>query len=434
MKVTQSKEQATPTSKHRSDVFTTENDFDKIFLNGAPEEQPGEGDELDEANKRQDFERKQKALATKIPFMEGANEITHSKESLDVLENAKLKQFFREFFRVQRARQKEQTVSGGDKSEEAFLEESTRAHIGGDTTGDIGQNPDIDIDIAMPSASSLKELTVGKEDQLPDCQDPSVLTFTYKWLRAMHPGGNTGVHCDRVYMGKGSSQLLTCWIPLMEVDLELGGLCVLSNSGNSETFAGNSENSEKPKNEKGDSEKFLQKIQKTYGKMDVEDEIVLEDGSKAEFAGSGWLTTDPMELLVGDGRQNGQKKPSGDFEKKDSANAWFTSPLFEPGDVVIMKMSTLHMSLTNSRRSELRLSCDTRWQPGDEPVDKRFHKFFFSRDVKAEANKCDEKRSRFGVYGFDTGRAEKEELKTTAEKQKLKTVTMPDLRKLWGID
>ncbi|CAF1672506.1 unnamed protein product, partial [Adineta ricciae] len=39
------------------------------------------------------------------------------------------------------------------------------------------------------------------------------ITFGYKWLRGMHQGGNTGCHMDRVYMNRGSSQLLTCWIP-----------------------------------------------------------------------------------------------------------------------------------------------------------------------------------------------------------------------------
>ena len=39
-------------------------------------------------------------------------------------------------------------------------------------------------------------------------------TFKYKWLRAMHSEGFTGVHVDWVYMGRGSRNLLTCWIPL----------------------------------------------------------------------------------------------------------------------------------------------------------------------------------------------------------------------------
>ena len=39
-------------------------------------------------------------------------------------------------------------------------------------------------------------------------------TFKYKWLRSMHSEGFTGIHVDWVYMGRGSRNLLTCWIPL----------------------------------------------------------------------------------------------------------------------------------------------------------------------------------------------------------------------------
>eukprot|EP01048_Picozoa_sp_COSAG05_P023239 COSAG05_NODE_4948_length_1317_cov_0.930213_2_plen_216_part_00 len=55
-------------------------------------------------------------------------------------------------------------------------------------------------------------------------------TLDFKWLRAVRPGAVSGVHCDNVYMGRGSLQLHTVWIPWMDVPPSLGGLAVVSGS------------------------------------------------------------------------------------------------------------------------------------------------------------------------------------------------------------
>lgn len=39
-------------------------------------------------------------------------------------------------------------------------------------------------------------------------------TTRFKWVRAMPPALFTGVHIDRVYMGRGSQRMLTAWIPI----------------------------------------------------------------------------------------------------------------------------------------------------------------------------------------------------------------------------
>ncbi|CAF4240803.1 unnamed protein product [Rotaria sp. Silwood2] len=97
------------------------------------------------------------------------------------------------------------------------------------------------------------------------------VTFDYKWLRTMYHGGNTGCHMDRVYMNRGSSELLTCWIPLDNIALDMSVLAILEGSHRMDR----SEND------------IYTKLQHTYADMDVE---------RDKLQGTGWFTEDPMEF------------------------------------------------------------------------------------------------------------------------------------------
>lgn len=48
---------------------------------------------------------------------------------------------------------------------------------------------------------------------------PEVLTSGYKWLRAVGQGEFTGVHTDKVFLGRGSPRVLTAWVPLGQVSI-----------------------------------------------------------------------------------------------------------------------------------------------------------------------------------------------------------------------
>ena len=48
-------------------------------------------------------------------------------------------------------------------------------------------------------------------------QVSDVITTGYKWLRAVCQGEYTGVHTDKVFLGRGSSHVLTAWVPLSKV-------------------------------------------------------------------------------------------------------------------------------------------------------------------------------------------------------------------------
>jgi hypothetical protein len=146
------------------------------------------------------------------------------------------------------------------------------------------------------------------------------ITFDYKWLRDVGHGGFTGAHVDNVYMGRGSSRLLTCWTPLGDIPIEQGTLCVCEASHRLPGFA---------------------KLRDTYGRMDVDRDRV-----------PGWLTSDPLEVT------------------RSFGGRWVTAHM-RAGDVVVMSMFTLHGS-TNNTTQRWRISCDTRFQPASDPTDDRW--------------------------------------------------------------
>ena len=51
-----------------------------------------------------------------------------------------------------------------------------------------------------------------------------------QWLRAVPNGTHTGAHVDRIYMGRGSENLYTTWIPFGDNPPEMGSLCMLHKS------------------------------------------------------------------------------------------------------------------------------------------------------------------------------------------------------------
>lgn len=145
-------------------------------------------------------------------------------------------------------------------------------------------------------------------------------TFKYKWLRAVGNEAYTGAHCDTVYMGLGSQRLHTVWLPLGDTPVEHGTLTMCAGSNHLASFA---------------------KIRQTYGRMDVDRDRI-----------DGWFSRDPMEIV------------------EQFGGAWQTTD-FKAGDVMIFGMYTMHASTTNLT-NRFRLSCDVRYQPASDPVDKRW--------------------------------------------------------------
>lgn len=150
-----------------------------------------------------------------------------------------------------------------------------------------------------------------------DFLNAPALTYNYKWLRCVGHGDFTGAHYDIVYMGRGTHNLYTLWTPLGDIAYEQGPLAILHGSHR------------------------FDKIKETYGRMDVDRDHV-----------TGWFSNDPLEMTDTYGGQ------------------WLTSE-FKMGDALIFGMFTMHGSLNNTTQS-FRVSCDTRYQRADEPVDERW--------------------------------------------------------------
>ncbi len=148
-----------------------------------------------------------------------------------------------------------------------------------------------------------------------------VLTYDYKWLRAVRAPENTAAHYDVVYMGRGAvANLRTNWIPFSDISMELGPLALCVGSHKLPGF---------------------DRLRETYGKSDVD-----------KVPTSGHLSNDPMEIIDKFGGK------------------WQTSQ-FRMGDVLIFGMHTMHSSLNNCT-DRYRISADVRFQPADEPVDERW--------------------------------------------------------------
>lgn len=119
---------------------------------------------------------------------------------------------------------------------------------------------------------------------------------------------------------------MTCWIPLGETPLDLGGLAMLEGSH--------------------DPNGPFRKLHATYGALDVE-----RDG----LQGSGWFTEDPLEI-------------SARFAPDAT---WRACATYAAGDAVVFGLGLLHMSTANLT-DRVRLSADVRWQPRSEKVDPRY--------------------------------------------------------------
>jgi hypothetical protein len=178
---------------------------------------------------------------------------------------------------------------------------------------DVTHDPLVQSVIAGEALENIMEKLLGEP----------VLSFEYKWLRAMPRESFTGVHCDNVYMARGSKRLHTVWIPFDDATTELGALALCQGSHRLPGF---------------------EKLQHTYAEVDVE---------RDKLAGTGWFTTDPWAV-----------------SKMDSHCQWRTTD-FKAGDIVIFGIRLLHASTANLT-DRVRISCDVRWQPAADPVDPRY--------------------------------------------------------------
>lgn len=167
--------------------------------------------------------------------------------------------------------------------------------------------------------------------------------YDYTWFRAVGPGHGTQPHCDVVYMGRGTHDLLTAWTPIGDIPLEVGGLIVLENSHRRTDLTG----------------EYLRQDVDTYCENGPGAEAVRtgkihwEHWQRPGEAWNGAITDDPPAL------------------RRRFGGRWLTAPEYRMGDVLIFTMATVHASIDN-QSPFLRLSSDSRYQRADAPIDDRW--------------------------------------------------------------
>jgi len=158
--------------------------------------------------------------------------------------------------------------------------------------------------------------------------------FDYTWMRAVGPGGATHPHCDIVYMGRGTTNLFTAWIPFTDITWTVGGLMVLEGSHKNERLRNN------------------------YGRKDV-DTFCANRGDEYKGMGGGGN--------IGPG---GRLTDNAARIRKRLGGRWLSAQ-YQMGDLLTFSMFTVHASLDN-RSDVVRLSSDSRYQLASEPVDERW--------------------------------------------------------------
>ncbi len=154
--------------------------------------------------------------------------------------------------------------------------------------------------------------------------------YDYTWMRQVRPGPATQVHCDVVYMGRGTHELFTAWTPMGDNNLDLGGLLVLAGS---HKFEG---------------------LKKSYWQSDVD---------------SFCTNRTPQQDAWARG-QNGLLKATAQQLQKTIGGKWVTAD-YRAGDLVIFSVYTVHGG-TDNRSGAFRLSTDTRYQRASDPIDERW--------------------------------------------------------------
>lgn len=144
-----------------------------------------------------------------------------------------------------------------------------------------------------------------------------VLTYDHKWLRTVGTGAGSAIHCDVVYMGRGTLNLYTCWTPIGDISLDMGPLVLCLGSHR------------------------FDKVAQTYGQADVDRDLI-----------EGHFSNDPIELV-------------------DKFGGRWATTEFQAGDTIIFCMNLMHASLINTS-DKVRISVDVRHQLASEPVDERW--------------------------------------------------------------
>jgi hypothetical protein len=158
--------------------------------------------------------------------------------------------------------------------------------------------------------------------------------YDFTWLRAMGPGKGTNPHCDLPYMGRGTHQHMTCWLPYGDIPFDLGGLMILEGSHKRMDLLEN------------------------YVFRDVDAFCENKPEQKKRAEDGGWTFT-------------GTLSHNPPIVRNKFGGRWLTAE-FEAGDFLTFGMFLVHASCDNRTADRLRISSDSRYQRASEPIDERW--------------------------------------------------------------
>ncbi len=157
--------------------------------------------------------------------------------------------------------------------------------------------------------------------------------FDYVWLRSVAPQTTSTPHTDIVYMGRGTRNLFTAWVPYSDIDQRMGGLIVLEHSHH-----------------------LRETRLKHYVNRDTDTYCVNRPYAR--------------EYLVGTKRWRGNLSNNPVSLREKLGGRWLTSE-YAMGDMLFFNMFLVHGSLQN-QTDRVRLSSDSRYQLASEPIDHRW--------------------------------------------------------------
>ena len=193
----------------------------------------------------------------------------------------------------------------------------------------LSANPDVLRALEAPELMACLAQLYGGEAAAP---------FEYKLFRCYPRGLFSGAHQDTVYFGSASRQMVTGWLPLGDVSIEQGVLCIASPAAEQDGTGGNADEEEREAARR--DREMLQRVRNSaFGRW--------EGWEGEEVSGSRYFTTDPLEIA-----QSSWRAPLGGMAM---------------GDILLFNPTTIHMSAANTT-DRLRLSVDVRFQPASNPA------------------------------------------------------------------
>ena len=162
------------------------------------------------------------------------------------------------------------------------------------------------------------------------------------WLRHQRPSHGIPPHCDTVFMGRGTPDVLTAWIPFGDIPIRAGGLMVLEHS-------------------------HLTSQQRIADYLRQDVDTYCENGPNADAVRRGDMRWEHWRDRT---EWNGEITDDPHALAREWNTRWLTAD-FRMGDVLIFTLRTVHAG-TDNEIEPLRLSTDTRYQPADQPIDERW--------------------------------------------------------------